>query len=422
VTNAAISDSTFLRRLEARYRPAPGAMFLEDPAMMVRLPLINGPSVVANSVFIATLLFVNGETVVGWTVVALGIAYLIAVSLFVITGRTGLYIHGVLWPSLVQNVTAHILLGGFVWSGATLFWGIIVSVVGALFLGRRPGMILAGAYVVAGIVFAFLEPSLRARRSAPALAVSVGLAADVFVISILILIPVVLALMGQTIRERARSEGLLLNVLPRVIADRLKLSSGVIADAHDSCTVMFADLVGFTDHSTRVSPEQLIEELNRVFSRFDALVEACGAEKIKTMGDGYMAVAGAPIPRSDHVTVMCELALRMQEAMPAINRELGSSLQLRIGLDTGPLIAGVVGTARFSYDLWGATVNLASRMETLSPPGRIRVTDAVAEAAGGSFVFEGHDTMEVKGLGPVPTCLLVGRSSAETAPLAAEKV
>lgn len=398
-------------RLEARYRPAPGAVFLEDPTMMVRLPLINGASVIANTVVIATLLFSNGEAAVGWTVVSLCVVYLLAVIAFLMTGRAAVYIHGVLWPSLVQNVAAHVMLGGFIWSGATLFWGIIVSVVGAIFLGRRPGAILAGSYIVAAIVFVFLEPTLQARRSQPELAVSVGMAVDVFVISLLILVPIVISLMGQVIRERGRSESLLRNVLPEAIAIRLKRIPGVIVDDYESCTVMFADIVGFTDHTTRISAEQLIKELNLIFSRFDALVEDLGAEKIKTIGDGYLAVAGAPVRRPDHAEVMCELALRMHEIMPAINEELGSSLQLRIGLHTGPLVAGVVGVSRFAYDLWGHTVNLASRMEAVSPPGGIRATDTVAEAAGGRYVFERHGLTDVKGVGPVPSCLLVGRKS-----------
>jgi len=381
--------------------------------MMVRLPLINGASVVANTVIIATLLFTNREPAVGWTVVALGVTYLLAVIAFLITGRAAVYIHGVLWPSLVQNVAAHVMLGGFIWSGATLFWGIIVSVVGALFLGRRPGAILAGSYAVAAILFAFLEPTLQARRSQPELVVSVGMAVDVFVISLLILVPIVMSLMGQVIRERGRTESLLLNVLPETIAGRLKLTPGVIADDYEGCTVMFADLVGFTDHTTRISPEQLITELNLIFSRFDALVDDLGAEKIKTIGDGYLAVGGAPIRRPDHAELMCELALRMQEAMPEINDELGSSLQLRIGLHTGPLVAGVVGVSRFAYDLWGHTVNLASRMETVSPPGGIRATDAVARAAGRRYVFEQHGFTDVKGVGPVATCLLVGRKQVQ---------
>jgi class 3 adenylate cyclase len=312
-------------------------------------------------------------------------------------------------------MAAHVMLGGFAWSGSILFWGISVSVVAALFLGRRPGAIMTGCYIVAAIVFAYLEPTFQARRTQPALAVSVGLAVDVFVIGLLILVPIVISLMGQIVSERARSEGLLLNVLPRVIAERLKRTSGVIADAHETCTVMFADIVGFTEHSSRVTPEQLIGELNHVFSRFDGLVDSCGAEKIKTMGDGYLAVAGAPNQRPDHAAIMCELALRMQEAIPEINRDLDSSLQLRIGLNTGRLVAGVVGTTRFSYDLWGDTVNLASRMETMSPPGGIQVTPAVAQAAGSGFLFEPQGTIEVKGVGPIAPNLLVGRHQAEAA-------
>jgi class 3 adenylate cyclase len=155
--------------------------------------------------------------------------------------------------------------------------------------------------------------------------------------------------------------------------------------------------------------------LNEVFSSFDTLVEACGAEKIKTVGDGYLAVAGAPEPRSDHAPVMCELALSMQETMGPINARTGTTFQLRIGLHTGPLVAGVVGEARLSYDLWGETVNLASRMETMSPPGQILVTDAVVRTAGDGFVFQPHGTGDAKGIGRVRTHLLVGRAQVAAA-------
>jgi class 3 adenylate cyclase len=138
-------------------------------------------------------------------------------------------------------------------------------------------------------------------------------------------------------------------------------------------------------------------------------------EKIKTIGDGYLAVAGATKPRADHVAAMCELSLRMQEAMPVINRELGTAFKLRVGIHTGRLVAGVVGTSRFAYDLWGETVNLASRMESTTNPGAIQVTEAVADAGAARFDFERHGTTEVKGVGPVATCLLVGRK-AEVSP------
>jgi class 3 adenylate cyclase len=238
---------------------------------------------------------------------------------------------------------------------------------------------------------------------------------DVFVASIALLVGIVLTLLGQVISERARSENLLLDVLPAAIVERLKRRPGVIADAHRACTVLFADIVGFTEHSTVVSPETLVGELNEVFSRFDTLVEACGAEKIKTVGDGYLAVAGAPEPRSDHAPVMCELALSMQETMGPINARTGTTFQLRIGLHTGPLVAGVVGEARLSYDLWGETVNLASRMETMSPPGQILVTDAVVRTAGDGFVFQPHGTGDAKGIGRVRTHLLVGRAQVAAA-------
>jgi class 3 adenylate cyclase len=378
---------------------------------MIRLHLIAGAALILNPIFLAAVLLANGEATVGWSFVALSAVYALALFLFVMTGRSSLFVHIVVWSSLIQNLSAHVLLGGFLWSGSIIFFGIINSVSAALFLRRRLGMVIAGLCAVAAVVFALLEPTFQARRAQPALVVSVLLAVDVFVMSIIILVLIVLTLMGQVISERTRSENLLLDVLPAAIVTRLKRRPGVIADAHPSCTVLFADIVGFTEHSTRISPETLVGELNEIFSHFDALVEAGGAEKIKTMGDGYLAVAGAPEPRPDHAQVMCELAMRMQEAMPAISSNTGTSFQLRVGLHTGPLVAGVVGEARLSYDLWGETVNLASRMETMAPPGRILVTDSVIQAAGNGFVFEGHGAGEAKGIGPVSTHLLVGRAS-----------
>jgi guanylate cyclase len=404
------SESGFLKGLEARYRPSAGAAFVEDPTVMIRLHLIAGAALIVNPIFLGVLLINNGEAVVGWSFIALSAFYALAVLLFILTGRSSLFVDMVLWSSLTQNLAAHVLLGGFLWSGSVIFFGIITSVSAALFLQRRLGVIIAGLCVVAAIVFAFLEPTLQARRTQPALVVSVGLAVDVFVISIVLLVLIVLTLMGQVISERTRSENLLLDVLPAAIVSRLKRKPGVIADAHPSCTVLFADIVGFTEHSTRISPETLVGELNEIFSRFDALVETAGAEKIKTMGDGYLAVAGAPEPRPDHATVMCELALGMQEAMPAISADTGTEFLLRVGLHTGPLVAGVVGEARLSYDLWGETVNLASRMETMSSPGQILVTEAVVRAAGDGFIFERHATGEAKGIGPVSTYLLIGRA------------
>jgi guanylate cyclase len=399
-----------MTRLEARYRPSAGAAFLEDPTAMIWLHFVAGAALIVNPIFLAVVLLANGEATVGWTFLVLSGVYALTLLLFVITGRSSLFIHTVVWVSLIQNLSVHVMLGGFLWSGSVIFFGIVNSVSAALFLRRRIGILIAGICALAAVVFAFLEPAFQARRSQPAVVVSVVLAVDVFVISIAMLVFIVLTLMGQVISERARSESLLLDVLPTAIVDRLKRRPGVIADAHQACTVLFADIVGFTEHSTRVSPEMLVGELNEVFSHFDTLVETYGAEKIKTMGDGYMAVAGAPEPRPDHALVMCQLALGMQETMGPIGARIGTPFQLRVGLHTGPLVAGVVGEARLSYDLWGETVNLASRMETMSPAGQILVTDAVVAAAGDGFVFQPHGPVEAKGIGQVSTHLLVGRT------------
>jgi guanylate cyclase len=402
---------SFWAGVESRYRAPRGAVALEDLGTSARIPVFNGAFSTLNAVVVVTLLFANGEPVAGWLSVATVIVYASATAFYLITGRGDLFIHFMLWPSLIQNITTHVVLGGFVWSGGFLTWGVVVSATAALFLGRRITSFITGTYVVAAVVLAFLEPTLRSRREQPNPMLSAGLAVDVFVVSLLILVPIVILLVEQISREQARSQSLLLNVLPAVIADRLKRSPGVIADEYSSCTVLFADIVGFTDHASRIPPERLIAELNLVFSRFDALVEQCGAEKIKTMGDGYLAIAGAPEERPDHVAVICELGLRMQAAIPEINRELSSDFRLRVGVNTGRAVAGVVGTARFSYDLWGDTVNLASRMETLSDPGTIRVTEPVVTAVSDRYQFRDGGICEVKGKGLTQTYVLVGAAT-----------
>jgi guanylate cyclase len=389
---------------------------LEDPTRAARMPVFNGLFSIANASVLFILLFTFGEPVAGWLSVATVVAYTSATALYLATGRGALYIHLMLWPSLIQNISTHVVLGGFVWSGGFIMWGILASASAALFLGRRIAMLSTGLYLSAAVVLIFFESALRSRRDRPEPLISAFLAIDVFVVSILILVPIVIILVEQIRHEQARSQGLLLNVLPAVIAERLKRSPGVIADEYESCTVLFADIVGFTDHASQVAPERLIAELNVIFSHFDGLVERCGGEKIKTMGDGYLAVAGAPEEQPDHIDAMCELGLRMQDAMPVINRELGTDFELRVGINTGRVVAGVVGTARFSYDLWGSTVNLASRMETLSAPGTILVTESVAGAVEDRFTFQEGGVAEVKGVGPTAVYLLVGRVAERSEP------
>jgi adenylate cyclase len=208
--------------------------------------------------------------------------------------------------------------------------------------------------------------------------------------------------------ERQRSEKLLLNILPAAIAARLKDGPATISDSFAAVTVLFADLVGFTTLSAKLSTEQLIVLLNEIFSSFDALAEQHGLEKIKTIGDAYMVVGGIPEARADHALAVARMALAMREAIAA--RPLGpeGKLDLRIGIHSGPVVAGVIGTRKFSYDLWGDTVNTASRMESHSEPGRIQVSGATFALLESRFSFEERGEIQVKGKGAMRTYFLTG--------------
>jgi len=206
--------------------------------------------------------------------------------------------------------------------------------------------------------------------------------------------------------ERSRSETLLLNILPRRIAERLKDAPGVvIADRFSSATVLFSDIVGFTELSTRLTPEELVKRLDEIFTKFDDIAEQLGLEKIKTIGDAYMVCGGLPLRRSDHAEAICEMAIRIRECVD----QMGGQLHVRIGVHTGPVVAGVIGKKKFSYDVWGDTVNTASRMESHGVPGAIHVSDATFEETKGIFEFESRGTINVKGKGEMKTYLLVGR-------------
>jgi adenylate cyclase len=206
-------------------------------------------------------------------------------------------------------------------------------------------------------------------------------------------------------RLHRENERLLLNVLPASIAEKLKKQSGTIAERFDDVSVLFADLVGFTPLSTRLSPTELLGLLSQVFSGFDELTDRHGVEKIKTIGDAYMVAGGLPEPHADHLNAMAELALDMHENIRKTGREFGG-LTLRIGLHTGSVIAGVIGIRKFIYDIWGDTVNTASRLESHGEPGRVHVSEVVFQRLQGRFDFEPRGIIELKGRGPMKTYFL----------------
>jgi class 3 adenylate cyclase len=197
--------------------------------------------------------------------------------------------------------------------------------------------------------------------------------------------------------EREKSERLLLNVLPKPIAERMKKGETTIADSHSDVTVLVADLVGFTTLSAHISPEQVVQLLNEIFSAFDLLVGKLGLDKIKTIGDAYMVAGGISFPRPDHAEASAELALNMQKEIERLNQEYNISVRLRIGICTGPVVAGVIGRWRFAYDLWGETVNLACRLESTGEAGRIQIAESTYERLKHKYQFGPKHAVDAKG-------------------------
>jgi PAS domain S-box-containing protein len=219
----------------------------------------------------------------------------------------------------------------------------------------------------------------------------------------------------EAARERERAEQLLLNILPGSIARRLQEGESLIADHFSEATVLFADIVGFTELSAGIAPEDVVSMLNQIFSSFDQLASDHGLEKIKTIGDAYMVVGGVPVPREDHTEAVVEMALQMIERCVEMNRHTARPVIMRIGINTGPVVAGVIGIRKFIYDLWGDTVNLASRMESHGVSGQIQVSEAVYEKLRGKYDFTPRGEIEVKGRGQQSVFLLRGRSDAREA-------
>jgi class 3 adenylate cyclase len=308
-------------------------------------------------------------------------------------------------------------LGGYVASSAVSLWA-LVGVFGALFFySAREAVPWFVVFVALTVFSGLIDPVLAASPAA----IPTGVQVTFFVLNILGVAVTAYLLLQYSVRARdaalAQSDGLLLNVLPRTIAERLKRDPGVIAERYDEVSVLFADVADFTPFAERTSPERLVSVLNEVFSAFDVLTERHGLEKIKTIGDAYMVAGGLPEPRADHAEAIAALAVDMQAELARVCEALGLGLEIRIGIDSGPVVAGVIGRRKFIYDLWGDTVNTASRMESHGIPGRIQVTTATYQRLQDRYRFEDRGEMEVKGKGRIRTYLLIPeRDRASLAP------
>lgn len=296
-------------------------------------------------------------------------------------------------------------LGGFANSSMVSLWALTAPLAAMFYSGPRYALPWFAGFVALCLISVAIDSKLAA--SAPDIPEGVRIA--FFGLDLLAVSTTVFLLLQYFVRardrERARSERLLLNVLPEPIAARLKRSGDVIADAHPAATVLFADLVGFTPLAGRIPPEELVVMLDDIFTRWDTLADIHRVEKIKTIGDSYMVVGGVPSPLPSHVAAIAELALDMIPALAQCERE-GLALDARIGIDTGPLVAGVIGRSKFSYDLWGDTVNTASRMESSGEAGCIHVSERVREALGDRFDFTARGELQIKGKGAMRTYFL----------------
>jgi len=329
---------------------------------------------------------------------------------FVRTKRLGLLAMPPLAFGIILPLLLQLSLGGYVHGSAVVMWAFMAPLFALLLRPARETGIWFGAFVGVLVVAALLDPTVATKvRPLPSVA---SLALFAFNIAGTGTLAFVTLAYFRAQRDAAelRSERLLLNVLPQAIAVRLKRGEEPIADHYDDVTVLFADLAGFTVRSAHETPAETVAVLNEVFSVFDALARRYGLEKIRTIGDSYMVAAGVPVARPDHAHQICAMALDLRHEVARLNADHDWDLSFRIGINSGPAVAGIVGKEKFHYDLWGDTVNIASRMESHSLPDQIQVTERVYERLKSDFVFERRGVIDVKGRGPTLTYFLVGRA------------
>ena len=346
-----------------------------------------------------------------------GIASAFGVYAFSRTHRYLLFRRTQLWMTLVLPFALQWSLGGFRNSSAVCLWAFTSPLGALLFVGARQAVPWFVAFALLVTASAAIDPTLAA--GAPQ--IPAGLVVAFFALNVVGVTATAYVLLQYferaRDREQAKSERLLLNVLPSPVAARLKQDDGVIADACEDVTVLFADIVRFTALAEQLAAEELVAVLDRVFARWDRLAARHGVEKIKTIGDAYMVAGGIPLPREDHAEAIADMALAMGPEVAAVSSQTGLPLQVRIGMDTGPVVAGVIGRAKFIYDLWGDTVNTASRMESHALPGTILVTSRTHDRLCGSYELRPRGTIEVKGKGPMDPYLLVGPRAVSQMPV-----
>jgi adenylate cyclase len=345
------------------------------------------------------------------------IYFVVSVGSLVLFARNGnfrLLLDTQLLDVMLTTTIGQMLIGGFLPSGGVALWGGLAPLGALVFVEVREAIRWFITFVLLFVITGVLGEAFFPDADLPTWFTTTMLALNI--VGTAAIAFTVLASFAKERNEaltalraeQARSEALLVSILPRPIAERLKVANGRIADHVPSASIVFADLVDFTPMSERLPAAEVVGMLDDLFSRFDALAERHGLEKIKTIGDCYMAAAGVPDPRPDHARRAALLALDMRDEVATWTLTDRSHLQLRIGINSGPVVAGVIGTKRFLYDLYGDAVNTASRMETHSVPGQIQITSATHDLLKDEFECRPRGTIPVKGKGQMQTWYLVG--------------
>jgi adenylate cyclase len=319
-----------------------------------------------------------------------------------------------IFAGLMMPWLDHIILGGFAASSGVLLWSMISPLAATLFFEFKGAWPWWLGYLGILIASGYLQPFLHQVNNLPQALVTVFFVMNLGSVSAIVLVTINYFIRQKNVAydllsiEQEKGENLLLNILPKEIAAILKNDNRTIADYFGGASILFADLVGFTPLTAQMAPVDMVKLLNRIFSYFDMLVEKYDVEKIRTIGDNYMVAAGAPRPRPDHAIALAKMALEMQDFIVSLPPVEGKSIQFRIGINSGPVVGGVIGRKKFVYDLWGDAVNIASRMESHGAAGRIQLTQFTYELICSECICEPRGTVEIKGKGQMQTWFLVG--------------
>ena len=382
---------------------------IADDETYIRQLLISYVPAIFTTLFAAVwalLFFVAGRPLLGWILAGYCLVCLLATALAMTQPRRGVVaIVGLGLAGVVSNLLAHLVVGGFAAGVWFLLWIVILPFSVYLSGARRQGVVVLGAALLAIAVALAADLRLAVPTPLPDW-LKLGYNGFVLTASVVIVFLWGVYVFQQLDLARRRADVLLLSILPAPIADRLKRGPATIANGYDDVTVLFADIVNFTSLSADADPVDVVSFLNGLFSQFDDLAAGHGLEKIKTIGDAYMVAGGLPTPRPDHCEAVIAFGLDVLRIVERCKAWHGAPVCMRIGVNTGPVVAGVIGRRKFIYDLWGDTVNTASRMEANGMANVIQVTQSVRDKLVGQYTFEERPPMFIKGKGEMVTYVL----------------